>query len=138
MSRTDEFDWNEFTKIGIEFVSGKNQAKQRTGISRFYYGAFCQSRNFLNKKGTYLGEKSKKIMTSKSVDVHSETSRIFKRHKKYKNGNKGKIISKNLNKLRKMRNQADYDNVIHKSLSKMLNDSKILSDEILNLLTELN
>ena len=90
----------------------QNPAKQRTGVSRFYYGSFCTSRDFINENKTYLNEKSKKIMTSKSVDAHGETSKIFKHHAKFKKGNKGKIISKNLNKLRKMRNQVDYDKLI--------------------------
>ena len=52
--------------------------------------------------------------------------------------NKGKIISKNLNKLRKMRNQVDYDKLISKPLSQMINDSEKLSKRILELLNELN
>ena len=87
---------------------------------------------------TYLNEKSKKIMTSKSVDAHGETSKIFKHHEKFKKGNKGKIISKNLNKLRKMRNQVDYDKIISTPLSQMINDSEKLSKRILELLNELN
>lgn len=58
--------------------------------------------------------------------------------KNFKKGNKGKIISKNLNKLRKMRNQADYDKIISKPLSQMINDSEKLSKRILELLNELN
>ena len=114
------------------------QQKQRTGVSRFYYGSFCTSRDFINENKTYLNEKSKKIMTSKSVDAHGETSKIFKHHAKFKKGNKGKIISKNLNKLRKMRNQVDYDKIISTPLSQMINDSEKLSKRILELLNELN
>ena len=36
-----------------------------------------------------------------------------------------------------MRNKADYDNVINQPLSKMIQNSKILSDRILELLDEL-
>ena len=77
------FNWNDFTNLGIEYLNSSNQAKQRTGISRFYYGAFCSSRDLINKNGTYLGKKSKKIMNNKSADVHGETSRIFKHHNAY-------------------------------------------------------
>lgn len=77
-------------------------------------------------------------MTSKCVDVHNETSKIFKHHKMYKKNNKGKIISKNLNKLRKMRNKADYDKIIDESLTEMIHKSKIISDTILKQLNELN
>lgn len=138
MIENEEFDWKEFTNLAVEYIDDNNPAKQRTGVSRFYYGSFCTSRDFINENKTYLNEKSKKIMTSKSVDAHGETSKIFKHHAKFKKGNKGKIISKNLNKLRKMRNQEDYDKIISKPLSQMINDSEKLSKRILELLNELN
>ncbi len=96
MIENEEFDWKEFTNLAVEYIDDNNPAKQRTGVSRFYYGSFCTSRDFINENKTYLNEKSKKIMTSKSVDAHGETSKIFKHHEKFKKGNKGKIISKNL------------------------------------------
>lgn len=138
MKNQNEFEWLEFTDLGMEYLNETNRTKQRTGISRFYYGAFCSSRDFLNENKTYLDEKSEKIMTSKNVDVHRETSKIFKNHPKFKKENKGKIISKNLNKLRKMRNQADYDKTTEKPLSKMINESKRISDIILDSLKNLN
>lgn len=138
MKNLNDSDWLEFAKLGKEYIHETNKAKQRTGISRFYYSAFCSSRDYINENRTYLNKKSEEIMTSKNVDVHRETSKIFKKHPKFKKGNKGKIISKNLNKLRKMRNQADYDKNIDKPLSNMINESKKISEIILNSLKELN
>ena len=138
MKEIEEFDWNEFINLGRNYLKRKSPARLRTGISRFYYGTFCSSKDFINKNKTYLGDESKKIMTSKNVDVHKETSRIFKYHNSYKKEEKGKIISKNLNKLRKMRNKADYDKKIYKSLNEMINEAKILSERIFELLEELN
>lgn len=137
MKNPKKFEWSKFRDLGIEYLHENNPAKQRTGVSRFYYSAFCTSRDFLNENKTYLDKKSEKVMTSKNVDVHRETSKIFKNHPKFKKENKGKIISKNLNKLRKMRNQADYDKAINKPLSKMINESKKISDIILNSLNDL-
>ena len=85
MIENEEFDWKEFTNLAVEYIDDNNPAKQRTGVSRFYYGSFCTSRDFINENKTYLNEKSKKIMTSKSVDAHGETQ-------KYSN------ITKNLKK----------------------------------------
>jgi len=138
MKKIIEFNWSEFIDLGIEYINDNNPAKQRTGISRFYYGAFCSSRDLINKKGTYIDNESKKIMTSKSADAHRETSKIFKHHEAYKKDEKGKIISKNLNKLRKMRNKADYDKIIGQPLGLMINESKILSERILKLLKEIS
>ncbi|MBQ6099620.1 MAG: hypothetical protein IJL02_07135 [Methanobrevibacter sp.] len=138
MMESEDFDWCGYYKLGDSYIHNNNQAKLRTGISRFYYAAFCKSRNLLNRRKTYLNEKSRKIMTSKNADVHSETSRIFKNHEEYNREDIGKIISKELNKLRRMRNQADYDNIINEPLDNMLFESKIRSKRIIDLLNEID
>lgn len=76
-------------------------------------------------------------MKSKKGIIHNETRKVFERHPYFKNCKKGKIISKNLEKLRKNRNQADYDIEI-KFLNKKLIDSKTRSKTILKLLDEFN
>ena len=93
--------------------------------------------DFLNRNKYYLNNKSKKIMTSNKSDVHNETSKIFRKHKKFNNNEIGKIISKELNKLRKMRNQADY-NQFNNNIDNMIKKSKIRSERILKLLKKLN
>lgn len=138
MSKQDSFNWIDFFNLGNSYMKEKSPEKQRTGISRFYYSAFCSSRDLINEKQTYLGSKSKEIMTSKNSDVHNETSKIFKKHENYKEDRKGRLISRNLNKLRKMRNEADYDKVTSKPLQKMLKNSKSRSKYILDLLSEFN
>lgn len=139
MAKQEPFDWNNFYKLGNSYMEDTNPAKQRTGISRFYYSAFCSSRDLINEKETYLNENSKKIMTAeKRGNVHQETRKIFKNHPNYKNDKKGRIISQNLNKLRKMRNEADYDKTTSKPLKQMLENPKSKSKYILDLLNELN
>lgn len=133
------FDWKKFYELGNSYIKEKNPAKQRTGISRFYYGAFCSSRDLINEKETYLDINSKNIMTGKKRgNVHHETRKIFKNHSDYKKDKKGRIISKNLNKLRKMRNEADCDKFTSKPLQKMLENSKSRAKYVLDLLNEFN
>ena len=48
------FDWKEYVKLANSYMNENNPAKQRTGISRFYYSSFCSSRDLINKKETYL------------------------------------------------------------------------------------
>lgn len=76
-------------------------------------------------------------MTSKKADVHNETSKIFRNHEDLNRNAIGKFISKDLNKLRRMRNKADYDKV-SSNLDEMLQKSKIKSERILELLNNLN
>lgn len=133
-----EFDWKEFNNLADSYVGQTNEAKQRTGVSRYYYGTFCTTRDFLNENNIYLNQKSEKTMHSKKADVHGETSKIFRKHAKFKKNKIGKAISKELDKLRKMRNQADYDKITSDSLDNMLLKSKIRSERILELLDKLN
>ena len=81
MSEQEPFDWNDFYILGNSYLTTIDPAKQRTGISRFYYSAFCNSRDMINKNKTYLNKKSEEIMTSKRKgNVHQETRKIFKNH----------------------------------------------------------
>ena len=41
------FDWKEYVKLANSYMNENNPAKQRTGISRFYYGSFCSSRDLI-------------------------------------------------------------------------------------------
>ena len=138
MKQTNEFDWREFNNLADSYIEQTNEAKQRTGVSRYYYGAFCTTRDFLNENNIYLNEKSKKTMQSKKSDVHGETSKIFRKHEKFKKNNIGKTISKELDKLRKMRNEADYDKITSDSLDDLMLKSKIKSERISELLDEVN
>lgn len=136
--KQSEFEWDEFNQLADSYLKQNNEAKQRTGVSRYYYGTFCTARDFLNENEIYLNQTSADIMNSKRSDVHSETSKIFREHKELQNDNIGKTISKELNKLRRLRNEADYDKITSNSLDKMIIESKIKSERILELLNQLN
>lgn len=138
MKQSEEFEWCEFNNLADSYINQSNEAKQRTGVSRYYYGTFCTTRDFLNENDIFLNEKSKKTMHSKKSDIHGETSKIFRKHERFKKNNIGKTISKELDKLRKMRNEADYDKITSDSLNKMMLKSKIKSERVLQLLDELN
>lgn len=49
MKQTNEFDWREFNNLADSYIEQTNEAKQRTGVSRYYYGTFCTTRDFLNE-----------------------------------------------------------------------------------------
>ena len=49
MKQTNEFDWREFNNLANSYIEQTNEAKQRTGVSRYYYGTFCTTRDFLKK-----------------------------------------------------------------------------------------
>lgn len=138
MNDSDGFEWYEFNNLADSYVNEDDEAKQRTGVSRYYYGTFCTARDFLNDNDIYLNQNSKKIMKSKKADVHGEISKIFRKHDKFQKNNIGPIISKELDKLRKMRNEADYDRFTSNNLDDMILKSKLRSEKILELLAKFN
>lgn len=60
MKQSEEFEWCEFNNLADSYINQSNEAKQRTGVSRYYYGTFCTTRDFLNENDIFLNEKSKK------------------------------------------------------------------------------
>jgi hypothetical protein len=80
MTSNEKFNWCDYYELANSYSNEKDEAKLRTGISRFYNSSFCISRNFLLQNKIYLDKNSKNLMNSKSSKVHSETRRIFEKH----------------------------------------------------------
>ena len=136
--KQDKFDWKEYFNLANSINKNGSEAELRNGVSKFYNAAFCLSRNYLLENKLFLDKTSKKRMISDDSKVHSETINIFKNHKKLNYSQKGKKISNKLNYLRRYRNHVDYDDVLIWNPQQLYNDSKILSESIINLLDELN
>lgn len=108
------FNWSDYL-ILAQNLAGKTslqcqEAGFRSAISRAYYAAFCSARNLLIQKGYNISSSSK---------THKEVQDIFM--------NRGDITSKeiqsNLDRLRKDRNDADYEDQFPGKL-----DKKTISD----------
>jgi len=41
-------DWNKFNSLLYSFINEYDEAKQRTGVSRYYFWTFCTARDFIN------------------------------------------------------------------------------------------
>ena len=89
------FDWTKFISLAEELIKQKHadEASWRSGISRAYYGVFCIARNKKGLKNYY------KANVHKNVIKQYQDS--YNRDEKY--------IGTILDKLRKERNKADYD-----------------------------
>ena len=44
-----DFEWVDFFNLANSLIKDADEAKQRTSISRYYYSAFCESRDSLIK-----------------------------------------------------------------------------------------
>lgn len=90
MLNNSKFDWYDYYKLAKSFKNENDSAKLRTGIGRFYYSTFLESRDLIINEKLFLDKDSKKTMMSSSGEVHRETRTIFNKHKKLNNNRLGK------------------------------------------------
>ena len=110
MSSEEIFDWYEFYKVADSFSNSDNPAELRSGISRFYYSAFCTCRDYIIKHRLWGNDDElKQIMNSKSSKVHEKTYEIFRDNPHLNRNRIGRKISRILFELREKRNDADYN-----------------------------
>lgn len=124
------FDWTDFFKLGKDLYQDSTKSKiknavLRTVISRCYYSAFCNAREFLIEKEDINFEKDK--------NVHWEVINKFKYHK----DRNRKKIGFNLDRLIKSRQSADYDNIFYANLKQETEYCIYKTEEVLNNLSKL-
>ena len=101
------FDWSEYLELAQELAgdgagSPNEEAKLRSSVSRAYYAAFCKARNHLRDIDGY--------QISQHVNVHKHVRDQFKDS----SDKSRKKIGTDLDRLRKRRNKADYDDFVNK------------------------
>lgn len=131
------FDWYKLHILGCKLYDNGTEEDLRTAINRFYYGAFCHSRDYLISNKIFIDKKHKTELYNPSSKVHSITRFIFKNEKRKLNHKKGKKIHDYLYNLREYRNEADYNSKVLSNLNFMAKRSKYCSEEIFNLIREL-
>ena len=134
----DNFDWYGYYELANSYLNEKDIAKLRTGMGRFYYSSFLESRDFILENNMFLNQINEKIMKSTSGRVHQETRLTFKNNEKLNKKNIGTKISQNLNVLRKYRNMVDYNSKNHKNITHIYKRCQMKSKEIFDLLNRLN
>ena len=103
------FDWYEYYELANSYMDEEDVAKLRTGMGRFYYASFLESRDYILENELFLNKINEKTMKSTSGRVHQETRFTFKNHPQLNENNVGQKIAQSLNVLRKYRNISDYD-----------------------------
>lgn len=108
-----KFDWSEYFKLAQELAAmsgdsaASQEAKLRSAISRAYYSVFCIARNYLRDV-----EKDPRLSRNKTFDVneHRYVADEFTYH--LSKSRKMQDIGRDLARLRKIRNKADYADII--------------------------
>jgi uncharacterized protein (UPF0332 family) len=93
------FDWIKFVMLGKVLMNRKNEESIRTAISRLYYGVFGVVRRYL------INVCQKYYLRKPCGDVHRK---VFNELNNSSDSTEREMANI-LNKLRAMRNRADYD-----------------------------
>ncbi|MCY7383006.1 MAG: HEPN domain-containing protein [Microcoleus sp. CAN_BIN18] len=127
-----KFDWSQYLNLAQELAASTEEAKLRSAISRAYYSVFCLARNYLRDI-----EQDPRLSRNKTYDINDHQyvaeEFIYNRSKSQKITE----IGRNLTRLRKIRNQADYEDTIFQ-LQKEVVRSLSLAQHIISALRELS
>ncbi len=96
------FDWEKFVMLASLLLVEEEEEYVRTAVSRYYYGLFGVIRRYL------INVKHKNYLRNGGSDVH----RKIYDELRFSNDSTEKHISSILNKLRLIRNSADYDDYL--------------------------
>jgi len=102
-----KFDWSEYFNLAKELAETSKEAELRSAVSRAYYSAFCLARNYLRDIQQYP-----RLWRNITYDINAHK---YVAEKFIYNQSKSQImieIGKDLNRLRKMRNKADYEDTM--------------------------
>ena len=126
-----KFDWSDYFNLAKELAETSEEAEFRSAVSRAYYSAFCLARNYLRDIQQYP-----KLWRQKTyeINVHKYVAEKF-----IYNQSKSQImieIGKDLSRLRKMRNKADYEDTMF-NLKREARTALMLAQNIISALSEL-
>lgn len=107
MSNGSNYNWTDYIELSEKLLEKDIfpelvESAKRSAISRAYFGAFCLARNLLAEKGW--------LKVKNNIQDHKNVKNFFENSS---DKTKKKIGTK-LDRLRKRRNEADYNNVFYK------------------------
>ena len=126
-----KFDWSEYFNLAKELAETSEEAKLRSAVSRSYYSAFCLARNYLRDI-----EQDPTLSRNKTygINVHKYVADEFIHHQS--KSPTRREIGKDLSRLRRMRNQADYVDTMSQ-LKREASTALMLAENIISALSNL-
>lgn len=126
-----KFDWSEYFNLAQELAGTSEEAKLRSAISRAYYSVFCLARNYWRDI-----QQDPRLSRNKTYDIndHQYVAKEFI-HNQSKS-QRMTDIGRDLTRLRKMRNKADYEDTFY-NLEREARTALMLAQNIISGLNEL-
>ena len=126
-----KFDWSEYFYLAKELAETSKEAELRSAVSRAYYSAFGLARNYLRDIQQYP-----RLWRNKTYDIKAHQ---YVAEKFIYNQSKSQTmieIGKDLSRLRKMRNKADYEDTMF-NLKREARTALMLAQNIILALSKL-
>jgi len=126
-----KFDWSEYFNLAKELAETSEEAELRSAVSRAYYSAFCLARNYLRDI-----QQDPKLWRQKTYDINAHQ---YVAEKFIYNQSKSHTmieIGKDLSRLRKMRDKAEYDDTMF-NLKREARTAFMLAQNIISALSNL-
>ena len=125
------FNWTDFFTLAERLVRhpstpGPDEASLRTAISRAYYAVFCSAR--------ILATTQEGLTLQGTGDVHNQVIAHFR----FAQDKSRRDIGLDLRRLRRRRNQADYESVLDDEPKSLAQSSVDIARNILNALHSLD
>ena len=126
-----KFDWSEYFNLAQELAGTSEEAKLRSAISRAYYSVFCLARNYWRDI-----QQDPRLSRNKTYDINDHQY-VAEEFIHYRPKSQTMIeIGKDLTRLRKMRNKADYEDTFY-NLQQEAKTALMLAQNIISKLNEL-
>ncbi|MDQ2099781.1 MAG: HEPN domain-containing protein [Tychonema bourrellyi B0820] len=126
-----KFDWSEYFNLAQELAGTSEEAKLRSAVSRAYYSVFCLARNYWRDI-----QQDPRLSRNKTYDINDHQY-VAEEFINYRPKSQTMIeIGKDLTRLRKMRNKADYEDTIF-NLQQEARTALMLAQNIISALNEL-
>lgn len=93
------FDWFEYFDLAKSLAQQNDEASQRSAVSRAYYAAFCNARNWLRREGLSIPKTGK----AHEIVWNQYESSSERQHR---------LIAQYGKRLRRKRTEVDYDDEI--------------------------
>ena len=126
-----KFDWSEYFNLAQELAGTSEEAKLRSAISRAYYSVFCLARNYWRDI-----QQDPRLSRNKTYEINPHQ---YVPQKFIHNQSKSQTmtdIGRDLTRLRKMRNKADYEDTFY-NLEREARTALMLAQNIISALNEL-
>jgi uncharacterized protein (UPF0332 family) len=126
-----KFDWSEYFNLAKELAETSKEAELRSAVSRAYYSAFCLARNYLRDI-----QQDTKLWRKKTYDINAHQYVAEKFIYNQSKSQTMREIGKDLSRLRKMRNKADYEDTMF-NLKREARTALMLAQNIISALSNL-